>query len=191
MERIEQRSGKHQRVAQIDVEPDEAGRGAVGGDVDDAVNGEGHAHDVERRSADAEDQEIAHHHQNRDGGLDHGDVDGGGKIGRAIEQGVEAGETDDAVKGQPPHATPDFRPFGTQGAPGEGKDDEEGHNPAQGRKLERIELADGVFARDDIGAPEQRREREQQVGLVHYACEAIGRRLNGLGGLCHNGPCAL
>src|SRR5690606_9114278 len=111
MEGVKERGEQHQRIAEIDVEADEPHGHAVGGDVDDAIDGDDHADDVERRGADAEDEEIADHDEDRNGGLDHGDVDGGGEGGRAVEEGVEGHEPDHAVKGQPAHAAPDLGPF--------------------------------------------------------------------------------
>jgi len=91
---------QHQRVALVELEPDQPGQAAAGGGDRHAGECEHETCDLRRGDLDAKQDEIGEKDHHRHAGLFDGDIDGGGVFERRIEQDVEGGEADRAISHQ-------------------------------------------------------------------------------------------
>ena len=130
------------------------------------------ADELQRAHAGAEQHEIAEHHEDVDRHLVERVVDARGEVGGDVDEDVEGREADGAVEQVEPPVLPQRRPVAAQRADGERQDREERADPAQGDQRVGVDVADRGLAGDDVAAPEQGRQRQDEVGLGQKALKA-------------------
>lgn len=167
---------QHQRVAAVELEPDQARQAAARGGDGDAREREHEARDLRRGHPDAEQQEIGEENHHRHARLLDGDVDRRGVFERRVEQVVEAGEAHRAIGHQEGQVGADHLDIAAHLRQGEGEQDRKGHGPAHRCQQHRRDVADGELAGDGIAAPGQRGDRQEQVGAQDQVSLSGGLR---------------
>lgn len=155
---------QHQRVALVELEPDQAGEAAARGGDRHARQRECETDDLRRRHLDAEQDEVGEEDHHRHARLLDGDVDRRGVFERRVEQDVEHGEAPGAIGHQEGQVGADHLQVAAHLGQGEGQEDRKGHAPAHRGQQHRRDVADGQLAGHRVGAPGQRGDDQEQVG---------------------------
>jgi hypothetical protein len=149
---------------------------AAGGDQH-ADDRHGDAERLQAADRRAEGQESADEHEDRDSALENADIDRRGRIRRDIHQRVEGGEAEGAEQRHLEPVRLERRPVLAQALPEHVGHERTHEDPAQRSQRHRRDLADGEPAGDGVAGPEQRGQREQQVGVGPEPLRDGGRLL--------------
>ena len=164
--RIEQDGDKHQRVAEVHIQVEKAGKFAMAGNQSHADQRQNEAGNLQKTHALTKQDKIGDENDHRHRTLLDGDVDGRGKLGGTVENSVEPGETERAQRRQQRQFRPDRRPVAPEMRPGKGSEQRTADDPAKRCQHHRRNVADSQPAGHGIAAPEERGQAEKDIGLA-------------------------
>ncbi|MCY1241372.1 hypothetical protein D9M72_542690 [compost metagenome] len=172
---IDDAGDDHQRVAEIELECQQARNVAMGCSYQYADQGDGKADHLGDRRPRAKQHEVEQEDQHRNAGLENDGVDGARVFQRRIEQRVEGGETDRAIGEKLQPVLADLVPVASDLRRHQHQDDDQREDPAQGRQHHRAYVSDRHLAGDGIAAPEERGDAEIEIGPgIHDAATCAG-----------------
>ena len=146
----------------------------------DADDGQDHAEELQPADAGPEQREVHDHDEDVHRHLLDGDVHAGGVVGGHIDEDVERRKADGAEIEQQRPGLADHRPVALERSDGEGEHRQQRAAPAQDHQRIGLDMADREFAGHHVATPEERRQRQDDVGSANGGNAGCGR-----GQICH------